>query len=402
MYQEMHMYHRPPDQEKLRIANRLVVSPTNGYIVCTLCDKQFYSMEYAGDHIESKSHKAKLAKAQWVEFTSNPDNGVMGNPTLGVPPEIECRGDDWFSCRVCFGQTLWDTNSVQAHCRKPPHKAALASCGVVCREKDSDLPLARGSVPAALSSSSAPSPQLHSARPPSQPVAPEFTKRRTIPPPPVYTPDTQWLSREETPSVEIAARKVGEELPTGFAYSARFASTDSKQRVIECEVCGSGSGLFGSIVEAWRHSLSDRRHLMNMKRKVDSVFKLAYKKGVPENQLFCEPCGESILDPTHFTSPSHVEFVTLMTKFGQDYFQPFRDGDSVHFFSWRNGVVITASSVPSLQLLHNNPQLLHTQWLMVKHGLPTPDWPLSNCPVGLVRKVMDAIPRDQLEDEELR
>ena len=127
-----------PEEELIRRANRLAISKKDGYLECSLCEgKRFLNLKYAYEHINCVRHKTKLCNAEWTEFTSDPENGVLGDPAAGVPHEIECRGDYWFSCRICKCGEFYSAGQAIAHTRGRSHQSMLSDWeGIVQLTKD--------------------------------------------------------------------------------------------------------------------------------------------------------------------------------------------------------------------------------------------------------------------------
>lgn len=357
-----------PDEDAVRIANRMTVSKSDGWLECTVCEgKRFWDLESAHNHINGERHKRHLMNAEWKEFTSNPDNGTFGNPELGIPPEIECRGDAWFKCTVCsLGGEFWDPKQVMLHVNGRNHKSRM---------------------------------NQQKPEPVEKPLAPvtAFPKQfvnRFILPPPSYVPSSDPQSPENAPSPDSQSSLKNEsDLPPGFSYNENFQSSHSRQAAIQCDVCG--GKLFSSPVDAWRHSLLDSGHLYSLQRRVDFLF--LNRTTLPRNEVLCEPCGEVILDRGHFHSPSHMKFAELMRKFDFDFFQPFlAPDDRIRFFSWRRGSIMNNRNMPPESVIFNNPQLLIHQWVIVKNSMPpTSNWLVSECTLEALQEVLEDIPRSQ-------
>ena len=323
------------EEDERRIANRFVTSPTDGYLVCTLCDKRFWSMDFASDHLATTKHKTALKTAIWSEFVADPSNATMGNESQGIPDVVECRGDAWFRCTLCDCQ-LWCFESVRDHCMGKNHRMRLM----------------KGSKSA------------ESATVPEEPVErPIFAgssyqqSTRCIPPPP---------SRAPLP-----------ELPAGFAHDG------SSQ--IACTLCDIR---LKSVLEAWNHSVSDYMHLRNLQIKIRFLFEQKY---LVSKHIYCELCETDILDAAHFNTHKHKSMIDKLEKLNISYFQPFRDGSTIQLFSWTHGCVLTDVSIPPKQLVSNNPQLLLNQWELIRGSLPMLEWPITCAPANIIQQMLDSI-----------
>ena len=293
-----------PAEEEIRVANRMEVSAIDGYLVCVLCDKRFWSMECASDHLQSARHLYALKQVAWKEFVSDPENSTMGNVHWGIPNEIECRGDSWFRCTVCECM-LWCVDSILDHCKGRKHCEKLA-CEKLIRPAAQIALIAHPTVYTPSPIDSLPAP-------------------RAIPPPPSHVPM--------------------DELPCGF----RFLD----ESLIECEICVEN---FSSILEAWRHSCGCS-HLCVLDRFVRNLFAKAEYMQVGD-VLWCELCDSLIDRPSHFKSGAHSRAIGLLQKFNCEYFQPFICAGNIKWIRWSEAKVDSAP----------NPQLLINQWSFYKGG----------------------------------
>ena len=330
---------------ELRATHRLVISPVDGYVECTLCDRRFWSMEYTGEHLASERHKSKLKMVEWEELVADPSKGVMGNEALGIPCEIECRGDTWFNCSIC-SCLLYSADQVLGHCAGRRHKDNLR------KSPQQSLP--------AVSVFSTPSTSPKSM---SQPYIPRNRLGKRIPPPPTRMP-------------------VLTDLPAGLRYCG-------KNEQIGCEICE--GKVVGGLLDALNHCVSDLNHLHAIRAKINSL--IAHLQPTSRLDIHCELCNATILGPAHFESASHLTAIELLRRLGSDYFQPFREvaNGEINFFSWTHARVLTKE-----HLLWNNPQLLLNQWMNVRGELPTGDWPISLTSFAELEGMLSAIPPSQV------
>lgn len=95
--------------------------PVYGLYGCVLCDVDIGGTDRLDQHIESRKHRNKLWWADFERAARDPTLSRMGDPELGIPAQIECRGKAWFRCAVC-DVTMWDADTVIQHCSGRRHR----------------------------------------------------------------------------------------------------------------------------------------------------------------------------------------------------------------------------------------------------------------------------------------
>ena len=101
-------------------ASTIVMNSYSGEFACQTCNMTFTSRTDVEQHVESRKHRNKLF---WNEFElADQDSSMtrMGDPSRGIPNEIECRGVCWFRCSLC-NVKMWDIDTVVQHCEGRRH-----------------------------------------------------------------------------------------------------------------------------------------------------------------------------------------------------------------------------------------------------------------------------------------
>ena len=91
-----------------------------GTFICLLCEREIGDKTYVDQHIKSKKHLSNIWWNQFEEADRNPGSATMGDPAIGIPKEIECRGSCWFKCSVC-DVLMYNPDSVIQHCNGRRH-----------------------------------------------------------------------------------------------------------------------------------------------------------------------------------------------------------------------------------------------------------------------------------------
>jgi hypothetical protein len=102
----------------------LVFNPDSEYYKCILCDTSHASLSQFECHAAGRKHMKNLFWMEYDEMDKDDGCARMGDPDLGMPPEIECRGLCWFRCSVCETK-FYDPQTALVHCESWRHKSRL-------------------------------------------------------------------------------------------------------------------------------------------------------------------------------------------------------------------------------------------------------------------------------------
>ena len=97
----------------------------NDCFKCKVCGTTHFTVDAFEWHARGKRHAKNRLWKEFEDLEKDPTQARMGDPSLDVPEEVECRGSCWFKCSLCACQ-LYDPEAVRYHCLGRRHRDLLA------------------------------------------------------------------------------------------------------------------------------------------------------------------------------------------------------------------------------------------------------------------------------------